>query len=114
MPTARAGSAAAVVDDAIFVLGGRLSGNGPCSGGGPFLDTVERYDIATDTWTAVAPLPSPRSDLAAVNHGGKIFVFGGCNNTGFLSDVDMYDPETNTWTTGLAPMPTARATFVAG
>src|SRR6266851_1472654 len=57
--TARAGAAAAVIDDGIFVIGGRQSTGGPCSGG-PYLGTVERYDIDTDTWSAVAQLPSAR------------------------------------------------------
>ncbi|HEX9222464.1 MAG TPA: kelch repeat-containing protein [Candidatus Acidoferrales bacterium] len=113
MTTARAGAAAAVIDDGIFVIGGRKSTNGPCSGG-PYLQTVEKYDIDTDTWSPVAQLPSARSDLAAVAHGGKIFVFGGCDSTGVTDEVDMYDPQTNTWTTGLTPMLTKRASLVAG
>src|SRR6266581_3819389 len=113
MNTARAGAAAAVIDDGIFVIGGRQSTGGPCSGG-PYLTTVEKYDIDTDTWSPVAPLPSARSDLAAVAHGGKIYVFGGCSDTGVTGEVDMYDPQTNTWTTGLMPMTTARASLVAG
>ena len=114
MNAARAGAAAAVIDDGIFVIGGRQSTNGPCSGG-LYLQTVEKYDIDTNTWSPVAQLPTPRSDLAAVAHGGKIFVFGGCNSTGVTGEVDMYDPQTNTWTTtGLMPMSTARASFVAG
>ncbi len=114
MNAARAGAAAAVIDDGIFVIGGRQSTNGPCSGG-PYLQTVEKYDIDTNTWSPVAQLPTPRSDLAAVAHGGKIFVFGGCSSTGVTGEVDMYDPQTNTWTTtGLMPMSTARASFVAG
>jgi len=79
------------------------------------LQTVEKYDIDTNTWSPVAQLPTPRSDLAAVAHGGKIFIFGGCSSTGVTGEVDMYDPQTNTWTTtGLMPMSTARASFVAG
>ena len=114
MPTARAGAVAAVVDNNIFVIGGRSSAAGPCNGG-PYLATVEKYDVDTNTWSAVASLPSPRSDLAAVTHGGKVFVFGGCTGTGTVTnEVDMYDPETDTWTTGLAPMPTPRASFAAG
>jgi len=112
MPTARAGAASAVVDDAIFVIGGRTATGGPCSGGE--LSVVERYDIVTDTWSTVAPLPGLRSDLAAVSHGGKIFVFGGCDTSGVTGEVDKYDPETDTWTTGLATMPTPRASLVAG
>src|SRR5258708_28724312 len=113
MNTARAGAAAAVIDDGIFVIGGRQSTSGPCSGG-PYLTTVEKYDIDTDTWSPVAQLPSARSDLAAVAHGGKIYVLVGCSDTGVTKEVDMYDPQTNTWTTGLASMPTARASLVAG
>jgi hypothetical protein len=113
MPTARAAAAAAVVDDAIFVIGGRTSTGGPCSGGP--LSVVERYDIDQNTWTAVAPLPSPRSDLAAVERGGKVFVFGGCSGifSDFTDQVDMYDPETNTWTPRRS-MPTPRASLVVG
>jgi len=116
MPTARAGAVAAVIDDGIFVIGGRQSTGGPCSGG-PYVGTVERYDIDTNSWSTVAPLPSPRSDLAAVAHGGKVFVFGGCTGTAsapsVTNEVDMYDPNTNTWTI-LASMPTQRASLVAG
>ena len=115
MPTARAGAAAVVVedDDAILVIGGRTATAGPCSGGG--LSVVERYDIETNTWSTVAPLPGPaRSDLAAVSHDDRIFVFGGCSVSGVTGEVDSYDPETDTWTTGLAAMPTPRASLVAG
>src|SRR5207247_2428916 len=113
MPTPRAGSVAAAVDNTIYVIGGRQTAAGPCSAG-PYLATVEKYDVDTNTWSTVAPLPSPRSDLAALAHGGKIYVFGGCTGTASVtSEVDMYNPETNTWT-GLAPMPTPRASIVAG
>jgi N-acetylneuraminic acid mutarotase len=117
MTNARAGAAAAVIDDSIFVIGGRQSTGGPCSGG-PYLNSVEKYNIDTNTWSTVAPLLNARSDLAAVPHGGKIFVFGGCTGTAsapsVTNEVDIYNPQTNTWTTGLASMPTGRASLVAG
>ncbi len=114
MPTPRAGAAAAVVDDAIFVIGGRAATGGPCAGSP--LSVVERYDINTDTWSTVAQLPGPaRSDLVAVSHGGKIFVFGGCSAVfAVTGEVDKYDPQTDTWTTGLATMLTPRASLAAG
>src|SRR5260370_24665652 len=115
--TARAGAAAAVIDDGIYVIGGRQSSGGPCSGG-PYLNTVEKYDIDTNTWSTVAPLLNARSDLAAVARGGKIFVFGGCTGAAsapsFTGEVDMYDPQTNTWTTLPSTMTTPRASLVAG
>jgi len=69
MPTPRAAAAAAVIGSGIFVAGGRDVGGGPCSGNA--LDVVERYDIGTDTWTTVAPLPTAVSDAAAVATGRK-------------------------------------------
>ena len=107
MPTGRGGLGVAVVGEAIYAIGGRTGGT-PCSGGA--LATVERYDIETDTWSTVASLPSIRSDLAAVAHGGKIYVFGGCvDSLTVLDEVDVYDPVTDTWSTEPADMPTARA-----
>jgi N-acetylneuraminic acid mutarotase len=110
MPTGRTGLAAAVVGDTIFAIGGRQDIGGPCSG--PPLATVERYNIAHNTWTTGAPLPARRSDIGAIAHGGKIYVFGGCTNglSSVSRAVDIYDPVTNTWAKG-APMPTARAGF---
>ena len=110
MPTGRTGLAAAVVGDSIYAIGGRSAPDGPCTGGP--MDTVQRYDITTNTWTTVAPLPTARSDTGAIAHGGKIYVFGGCTlgASTASSEVDIYDPATNTWSTG-APMPTPRAGF---
>jgi len=109
----RAAAAAAVIGSGIFVAGGRDVGGGPCSGNP--LDVVERYDIATDTWTTVAPLPTAVSDAAAVATGGKLYIIGGCNGATFtfFNSVFVYNPTTNTWSS-LATMPTARASLVAG
>lgn len=112
MPTGRAGLAVAVVGNAIYAIGGRNGTGGPNSGGK--LSVVERYDIDTDTWSTVAPLLAPRSDLAAATKGGKIYVFGGFDTAGtVVSTVEVYDPVTDTWTGGLAPMPTARGGMYA-
>jgi N-acetylneuraminic acid mutarotase len=110
MPTARAGLGGAVSGRYIYAIGGRTS-TAPCFGGE--LDTVERYDTMTDTWSTLAPLPSPRSDLGALAMGnGKIYVFGGCASAFVvIDDVDVYDINTNTWSTAPADLPTARAAF---
>ena len=107
MPTARAGLGVARVGDAIYAIGGRTNPGGPCTGGE--LASVERYDIAAQTWSTVASLPSARSDLGAITKGGKIYVFGGCAGGVFLADVDVYDPETDTWSTAPSDLSTPRA-----
>jgi hypothetical protein len=115
MPTARAGLAAAMLGHSIYAIGGRLNGGGPCSG--REVDSVERYDIASDTWVTLAPLPRARSDAAAAAVNGKIYVFGGCRihpQTGeliVLRRVDIYSPRSNTWSSAPLDLPRKRAAF---
>jgi N-acetylneuraminic acid mutarotase len=106
LPIERGGLGAASVGNSIYAIGGR-PGGAPCNL--PSIGDVERYDIASNTWTSVAPLPHPRSDVGAVAQGGKVYAIGGCNGTR-SSEVDIYNPTTNTWSEG-APMPTPRAAF---
>ena len=82
----KAGLGVAALNGEIYAIGGRNVQDGPCSPRKPtgVLGSVEKYDIASDTWTEVAPLPTPRSDVAAVAIGSKIWVFGGC--TGVRTD----------------------------
>ncbi len=61
----------------------------------------------TVTWTAKAAMPTARTWLTAAAHGGKIYVFGGLNQTTKLTTVERYDPATNAWESRTA-MPTAR------
>ncbi len=111
MPTNRIGLAAVVVGNYIYAIGGRTR-NAP-NGFGK-MDVVERYDIDHNMWQTVAPLPSPRSGMGAAVVGNKIFVFGGFDTNGnVLNTVEVYNPNTNKWTSGLAPMPTARGALYA-
>src|SRR5881397_2992417 len=69
------------------------------------------YNISTDSWSTGAPAPLPaRADAASgdTTHGGFLYVIGGGNSGVALSDLDRYDPVTDTWIT-LTQMPTARA-----
>jgi len=65
------------------------------------------------SWSSAAPLPGPRSELQAVELGGKIYAIGG--NTVALKDGKLdiipdsginqvYDPAANSWR-DLAPVP---------
>jgi len=68
------------------------------------LASVERYDPATDTWTERAPMPRPRQEMgAALGADGRIYVVGGAYSFGNplpVDDVDIYDPQTDSWSTG--------------
>ena len=112
MPTARSGSAVALLGNSLYVIGGRTK-PGPCSGA--TLNVVERYDIDTDAWSTEEPLPSPRSDFAALAVGNKIYVFGGCAPNGAaLADVDVFDRSTGVWDTSPADLSVPRSLLIAG
>lgn len=105
MPTARAGAAVAVVDNRIYVIGGRDCPFFFCFGARVF-DTVEIYDPVTDSWTTGASMPTARTDASAAVIGGLVVVMGGWvfeNRTGItiLGTTEVYDPITDSW----APAP---------
>lgn len=48
-----------------------------------------------------APLPGPRTEVTGTTWGGHIITVGGLDATGAaMSNVDIYDPETDTWESG--------------
>ena len=54
----------------------------------------ERRPLA-GIWSALAPMPTPRSEVAAAELNGKIYVFGGFG-AGATKNEE-YDPQSNTW-----------------
>jgi len=64
--------------------------------------------IANSTWTARAPMPTPRDDAAAVGLGGKVYVVGGRDSSGALASVLAYAPAFDTWSSK-ADMPGAKS-----
>lgn len=110
MPTTRNHAAIGVVNDKIYVIGGRV--------GNAFItrasntDVVEEYDPATDQWGALkTPMPTARSATAWGTYKGKIYVAGGevrtDRFTGVFRAVEAYDPANNRWNS-LPPMDIAR------
>jgi len=101
------------IDGKLYVIGGRV---GSCYSGGwsSNVSMNEAYDIATDTWTTRAPMPTARSGIGAAVIDGKMHVLGG---EGWIDDFggvfrahEVYDPKTNSWAK-LARMPTPRHGF---
>jgi N-acetylneuraminic acid mutarotase len=75
MPTARHHAASAVVDENIYVIGGRLTNSLINT------DIVEKYDPSSGSWTTdLEPMPSKRSGISATNVNGFIYVLGGLLN----------------------------------
>jgi N-acetylneuraminic acid mutarotase len=116
---ARAGLGVVAVNGKIYAIGGTTaSGQYPpdVSGGG-FVGTNEEYDLATDTWTYKASMPTPRDHFAIAAYQNKIYCIGGAvgftvdERSGFYSYIEsgvneVYDTVTNTWETK-TPLPYA-------
>lgn len=50
-------------------------------------------------WHTRAQMPTPRTELAVVVHGGLIYAIGGASNEGVTAKVEVYDPQADAWTT---------------
>lgn len=97
MPTARSGLAVALYENQIFAFGGETVGG--------ISTAAERFDLATDTWFVLAPIPVAVTDVNAGVIGGQIYVPGGLLASGGVTDLlQVYDPTSDSWDT-LAPLP---------
>ena len=109
MPTSRMALAAAAANGKVYAMGGVMAAYQPA------VHAMQEYDPVTDTWTRKEDMPTARLGLGASVVDGKIYAIGGMTSgsdfwSGMQSAVEVYDPLTDTWSTG-ADMPTARLWF---
>jgi N-acetylneuraminic acid mutarotase len=106
MPTPRNHAGVVAIQGKIYVIGGYQF---PAT---TTLNVVEVYDTAANSWGTLASMPTAREGLLAAVVGGKIYAIGGLtigrNGGSATGVVEGYNPGTNTWTSGFAPMPTPR------
>jgi len=105
MPTpVRYVGATAVVNDLLYVISGESE---------VYADAVRCFNPATNSWSLKAPIPTLRSLAAAAVINGEIYVAGGYFvpipglPATSLTNLDIYNPVTNSWRAG-TPMPTGR------
>lgn len=102
LPAPRGHLSAVVLDGQIYAIGG-------CHGHDPIpldVDLLHRYDPVTDTWTALAPLPEPRSHAEASTFvfEGRIYMAGGRSipsGKESASEILVYDPRDDRWSFAL-------------
>lgn len=125
IPTSRTRFAYAQIGSKVYIFGGADGVINNQYFEDSFSDTVEVFDMATNTWDINhTPMPVNHTKgvgAALVDSSGKtrIFITGGAvdadKNDNFTGPNDklyndtlyIYDPEAKTWSTG-TPMPTAR------
>lgn len=92
MPQARADFGAATIGDVIYVVGG-------VDGYLRTLNSLEAYDVVTDTWREMAKMPQPIHHPAVATDGQKLYVLGGMTGLAArpLDSAFAYDPKTDTW-----------------
>ncbi|MBM3235253.1 hypothetical protein FJZ31_03030 [Candidatus Poribacteria bacterium] len=109
IPIPRQGLSTSVVNGKIYAIGGSAGG---------VVSTVEEYDPVTDIWTKKTNMPTPRWFLSTSVVNDRIYAIGGGGVDDYyapspvLSTVEVYDPETDTWTKK-TDMFTPRAQFSA-
>jgi N-acetylneuraminic acid mutarotase len=90
----------------IYALGG-YDGNNAVA-------TVEAYDTAQKTWSAIPSMPTPRYYLGAASSAGRLHALGGWDATFTPGTThEVYDPATNAWSSQVAQLPTGRGAFGA-
>ncbi len=118
--------AVSALNGKVYFFGGFVLPESGPPGWLPINETWE-YTPATDTWRALAPMPTKRGAAAVAEAGGKFYVVGGAAQLPpyanlpirpiephrSLDTVEEYDPARNTWR-ARAPMPTARNHMGAG
>lgn len=90
------------------LIQGFLYSVGGCDENNMRLNTVERYNPSTDSWSFITEMSTCRSSPCVVADK-YLYVMGGVSYVGMaLPSVERYDPHTNSWTT-LQPMNSCRA-----
>jgi N-acetylneuraminic acid mutarotase len=114
MPHARYEHSAAVVHEAMYILGGQgdeVEDEGNVDGEAESqLNSVLKFDSKTQKWTQVAPMPKGRCRMAVSVLGSNIYVFGGDVDYNEREDYNesvisyRYNTVSDEWMT-VAPMP---------
>lgn len=103
MPTPRGDLSASVVNDKIYLISGKKY-----SSSSPYFNETavnEVYDPVNNTWSSASPITLAVYGYASTVIDGKIHIVGGSRNpassgsSSFVASHQVYDPQTNNWTT---------------
>ncbi|XP_068994777.1 kelch-like protein 20 [Embiotoca jacksoni] len=85
-----------VSNDLMFVVGGWTQDDPSC--------LVEQFCPEYNEWRTAARMVKNRGNVAVGTLDGKIYTVGGEDNVRCYSSVERYDPDTDSWSTDVAPL----------
>uniref|UniRef100_A0A914W140 BTB domain-containing protein n=1 Tax=Plectus sambesii TaxID=2011161 RepID=A0A914W140_9BILA len=101
MPGKRLQFGVAVIDQLVYVVGGR--------DGLKTLSAFDCWDPTTGAWYQMPPMMTPRHGLGVAVLEGPLYACGGHDGWAYLNSVERWDPTTKTWSF-VAEMNSARNT----
>jgi hypothetical protein len=112
LPEGRGAGDMAIVNHVLYYFGGADANR---------VDRHEQWALDLNNlaagWVAKAPIPTARNHVGAGALNGLVYAVGGAANQDAnetaLSNVEVYNPATNTWSTA-ASLPTPRALIMSG
>jgi N-acetylneuraminic acid mutarotase len=110
MPTGRWSLAACSVNGKIYAIGGYSKTT--------TYSLVEVYDPVADQWSNKQPMNFPRGEMGLTARKGEIYaicgsMWNGFRNTKVYEDLEVYNPENDTWTLNPDPIPKSRIGLAA-
>lgn len=97
--TSNRGGPCVVSGKYLYAIGGKTE-NDNANDPFKYLNTVEKYDARTNTWTETAPMQARRAYACGVALEGNLYVVGGTQDDLYSShsSCEAFNIETNTWT----------------
>jgi len=88
-------------DSSVFIFGGCRDYDDTWGTPSNFTTNTYEYRFSTGSWTSRASLPGPaRAGAVAAVLRGKVYVIGGYTGSADVNRVDIYNPSSNSWSTG--------------
>eukprot|EP01112_Ceratiomyxa_fruticulosa_P008154 TRINITY_DN2109_c0_g1_i4.p1 TRINITY_DN2109_c0_g1~~TRINITY_DN2109_c0_g1_i4.p1 ORF type:complete len:553 (-),score=112.31 TRINITY_DN2109_c0_g1_i4:287-1945(-) len=109
LPSGRSLHTAVIFEDAMYIFGGvgsrsqttGIFGLGRAQSTQVILNSIERFDFLTQTWSSVAdyaePKPEPRDGHIAVVYRDSMYVFGGSNDVRVYNDFWQFSFRYSRW-----------------
>ncbi|XP_029572234.1 kelch-like protein diablo isoform X3 [Salmo trutta] len=90
-----------VFNNVMYIVGGWTQEDPSCP--------VEQFCPLENEWKNMASMINHRGNVAVCGLYGKIYTVGGSDGVTYKSNVDRYDPQTNTWSNDVAPLSSPRS-----